>query len=59
MLNWEQRYQILSNISGVYKVVKQDEWDYSKNLLKYKPKIFVHGDTGSLKIVMIIKVDQK
>ncbi len=44
MLNWKQRYQILSNISGVYKVVKQEEWDYSKNLLKYKPQIFVHGD---------------
>ena len=49
MLNWEQRYQILSNISGVYKVVKQDEWDYSKNLLKYKPKIFVHGDDWKFK----------
>ena len=44
MLNWEQRYQILTNIRGVYKVVKQNEWDYSKNLLKYKPQIFVHGD---------------
>ena len=44
MLNWEQRYQILINIKGVHKVVKQNEWDYSKNLLKYKPQIFVHGD---------------
>tara|TARA_Y100001958_G_C21210563_1_gene536309 strand:- start:315 stop:1631 length:1317 start_codon:yes stop_codon:yes gene_type:complete len=44
MLNWEQRYKILTNIKGVYKVVKQNEWDYSKNLLKYKPQIFVHGD---------------
>ena len=44
MLNWEQRHQILKNISGVSRVVKQDEWDYSKNLLKYKPEIFIHGD---------------
>ena len=26
------------------KVVAQNEWDYSKNLLKLKPDIMVHGD---------------
>ena len=44
MLNWSQRYQIVSNISGVVKVVKQNEWNYEKNLLRYRPQIFVHGD---------------
>ena len=48
MLNWEQRYQILSNISGVYKVVKQDEWDYSK-FAKVQTKNFVHGDDWKFK----------
>tara|TARA_B100000886_G_scaffold337037_1_gene296965 strand:- start:1166 stop:2479 length:1314 start_codon:yes stop_codon:yes gene_type:complete len=44
MLNWSQRHQIISNISGVVKVVKQNEWNYEKNLLRYRPQIFVHGD---------------
>ena len=44
ILNWAQRYQILKNINGVKKIIKQDEWNYSKNLLNLKPNIFIHGD---------------
>ena len=44
MLNWEQRYKILTNIKGVYKVVKQNEWDYSINIRSIKPDFLVHGD---------------
>ena len=43
-LNYEQRKKIIENISGVKKVVPQNEWDYSINILKYKPEIMVHGD---------------
>ena len=43
-LNYEQRFKIIKSINGVKKVVKQDEWDYSSNLLKYKPDFMIHGD---------------
>ena len=43
-LTFEQRKKILENIKGVSTVVPQDDWDYSPNLLKYKPDIMVHGD---------------
>ena len=38
------RKEILRNIIGVKNIVRQDIWSYSKNILKYKPDIFVHGD---------------
>lgn len=44
ILSWEQRKKILSNISGISKVVPQNEWDYTKNLLKIDPDYMVHGD---------------
>ncbi len=44
MLTWEQRKKVLSNIDGVKNVIKQDEWNCSKNLLRVKPDFFVHGD---------------
>ena len=44
VLSWDQRKKIIENIKGVKKVVAQNEWDYSKNLLKLKPDIMVHGD---------------
>lgn len=43
-LKYEQRLKIINSISGVKKVVKQEEWDYSSNLLKYKPDFMIHGD---------------
>jgi phosphoenolpyruvate phosphomutase len=43
-LNYKQRLQIVKNIEGISKVVPQDEWDYSVNILKVKPDYFVHGD---------------
>ncbi len=44
VLNFTQRKEILRNIIGVKNIVRQDTWSYSKNILKYKPDIFVHGD---------------
>jgi phosphoenolpyruvate phosphomutase len=43
-LNFEQRKKILTNFKGVKKVVKQDTWDYSQYIKKYKPDYHIHGD---------------
>ena len=44
ILNYEQRKKIIENIRGVSKVVPQNEWDYSRNIIKYKPEYMIHGD---------------
>jgi phosphoenolpyruvate phosphomutase / 2-hydroxyethylphosphonate cytidylyltransferase len=44
LLNWEQRAEIARSLNSVTEVVEQTEWDYSLNILKYKPDYFVHGD---------------
>jgi phosphoenolpyruvate phosphomutase len=44
LLNYEQRKEILENISGVSEIVPQNEWDYSVNIKKYKPDYMIHGD---------------
>ena len=44
LLSYDQRRKILENIVGVTRVVPQDEWDYSPNLLRYQPDFMVHGD---------------
>lgn len=43
-LTWEQRKVVVESISGVAKVVPQDDWSYIPNLLKYKPDYIIHGD---------------
>lgn len=43
-LTYEQRERIVKNLVGVTRVVPQEDWDYSMNLLKYKPRFMVHGD---------------
>ena len=40
----KEKKKILQNINGVYKIVPQNDWEYSNNLIKYKPDIMVHGD---------------
>ena len=44
LLNYNQRKKILMSISGVDKIVPQNDWCYSSNIYKYKPDIMVHGD---------------
>ena len=44
LLNFSQRKKIIENINGVSKVVVQNEWDYTKNIIKIKPNYMVHGD---------------
>ena len=48
LLDYNQRKLILENIAGVTKVVPQNDWEYSKNILKYKPDIFIHGDDWNI-----------
>jgi phosphoenolpyruvate mutase len=43
-LTYEQRKKIAENISGVTRVVPQEEWDYAPNLRRYRPDFLVHGD---------------
>ena len=48
ILNFNQRKELLLGIKGVDRVVEQDEWDYSKNILSLKPDYFVHGDDWNI-----------
>lgn len=43
-LDYPQRREIIENLQGVARVVPQNEWDYSTNLLRYKPDYMIHGD---------------
>lgn len=44
ILSYEERYNIVSNINGVSRVVPQDTLSYVKNLRLLKPDFLVHGD---------------
>lgn len=43
-LTYNQREEILNNIKGVERVIKQDSLDYTENLEIIKPDYVVHGD---------------
>ena len=34
----------MKNIKGIDQIVKQETWDYTKNLQKIKPHYLIHGD---------------
>jgi len=44
LINYSQRLEIMKNLKGIDKIVRQDTWDYSKNLNKLKPDYLIHGD---------------
>ena len=44
LMNYKQRYAVISNIKDVDLVIAQNTLDYSKNLKKIKPNYVVHGD---------------
>ncbi len=44
LINFSQRLEIMKNLKGIDKIVRQDTWDYSKNLNKLKPDYLIHGD---------------
>jgi phosphoenolpyruvate mutase len=43
-LNYKQRFDIISSIKYVDRVVEQNDPSYVKNLVKYKPDIILHGN---------------
>ena len=54
LLSFDERKELLSNITGVYKIVEQKTLSYRENLERYRPNFVVHGDdwrTGFLKPV--------
>jgi phosphoenolpyruvate mutase len=44
LISYEQRYAMIDKIKGITMIVKQDSWNYSKNLKKIKPDYLIHGD---------------
>jgi phosphoenolpyruvate phosphomutase / 2-hydroxyethylphosphonate cytidylyltransferase len=43
-LTYEHRKRILESISGVTRVVPQNEWDYAPNIRAHRPDMMIHGD---------------
>jgi phosphoenolpyruvate phosphomutase len=43
-MTYDQRKEVIENVKGVTKVVKQDTLDYEFNLCQIKPDIVMHGD---------------
>ena len=43
-MSYDQRFEVLSNIKGIEKVIPQETLDYTDNLLKEKPNFVLHGD---------------
>ena len=44
VLDYNERFEILSGIKFIDKIVEQNNWDYTENIKKYKPDFFIHGD---------------
>ena len=47
ILSYEDRESILKSTNLYDEIVPQNEWDYSKNVLKIKPDYVIHGDKWS------------
>ena len=43
-VSYEDRLKILKTFKGISRIIKQDEWDFSKNLNLIKPDFVIHGD---------------
>lgn len=43
-MNYSQRFEVVSNLKGVTRVVAQNSLDYEENLESLRPDIVVHGD---------------
>ena len=44
ILDYNERFKILSGVKFIDEIVEQKNWDYSENIKKYKPDYFIHGD---------------
>ena len=43
-LSYEKRYNLISSIKYIDNIIKQNEYDYSKNLRLLKPDFVIHGN---------------
>lgn len=55
LLNYEQRYEIFSNIKNVHAVEKQSTLDYTENLMRLKPDYVLHGDDWKTGIQTLVR----
>ena len=44
IINYDNRYIVISSLRQVHKVIQQDTHDYTDNLLTVRPNYVVHGD---------------
>ena len=44
LISYDERFEIVNNLKNVYKVIEQNEWDYTNTLKQLKPDFFIHGD---------------
>ena len=44
IINYENRYVVISSLRQVHKVIQQETPDYTDNILLVKPDFVVHGD---------------
>ena len=44
IINYDNRYIVISNLRQVDKVIKQETHDYTDNILTLRPDYVVHGD---------------
>ena len=44
ILDYNERFKILSGVKFIDEIVEQKNWDYSENIKKYKPDYVIHGD---------------
>ena len=44
LISYEKRYEMMKSIKGIKEIIKQDTWNYRKNLNLIKPDYVIHGD---------------
>ena len=44
IINYENRYIVISSLQQVHKTIKQETHDYTDNIMLVKPDYVVHGD---------------
>ena len=42
--SYNERLVVIKNLKNISKIIKQETWDYEKNLLQIKPDYLIHGD---------------
>ena len=48
VLDYNERFKIVKNIKNIYKIIRQDTWDYSYVLNSLKPDYLIHGNDWKL-----------